>query len=252
MIDTHTHIDCRGMEDLELMALTLKGVITLAHDPFPMKTNEVWETHIEKVFSEINRAKKLGLNVYIGIGLHPRAIPPDIDRALNFIKKYVVDNDRVVAIGEIGLEKGDKLERDVFIKQVELSNTLKYPAIVHTPRKNKEEITKIILDELSTLDINIPIIIDHCNKSIIKDVLDNNYYAGLTVQPGKLTHSEAVEIIKDNIDFSDRILLNSDTSSNFSDVLAVPRTVLRLKLENINSEIISKISYQNAKSLFGI
>ncbi|WP_423793173.1 TatD family hydrolase [Methanocaldococcus indicus] len=249
MIDTHTHIDTRGMEDLELMALTLDCVITLAHDPFEMKTLDVWITHIEKVFNEIKRGKKIGLNVYIGVGIHPRAIPPDVDKALEYIKNFVKE-DRVVAIGEIGLEKGDKREKETFIKQLELANNLGYPAIVHTPRSNKEEITKLILEEINTIDTNIPIVIDHCNKNTVKEVLDNNFYAGLTVQPGKLTHIEAVEIIKEYKDFSDKILLNSDTSSNFSDVLAVPRTVLKLKLNNIEKEVIDKVSYLNAINLF--
>ncbi|WP_456471696.1 TatD family hydrolase [Methanocaldococcus sp.] len=249
MIDTHTHLDTRGLEDLELMALCLDKVITLAHDPFEMKTLDVWETHINKVYGEIKRGKKVGLNVYVCLGIHPRAIPPEVDKAIEKLNEYV-KLDRVVAIGEIGLEKGDKKEEEAFTKQIEFANSINYPVVVHTPRRNKEEITNKILDILSTYNLKIDVVIDHCNKATINKVLDNNYFAGLTVQPGKLTHEEAVEIIKNNLDFSDKMFLNSDSSSNFSDVLAVPRTVLKMRLEGIEEEIINKVSKENAERFF--
>ncbi|ENN95896.1 hypothetical protein J422_05309 [Methanocaldococcus villosus KIN24-T80] len=247
IIDTHTHLDTRGYEDLELLAMTLDKAITLAHDPFPMRTVEVFITHIEKVINEIERAKKAGLMVYCALGMHPRALTKNIDEALERLKSYL---DKAIAIGEIGLEKATKEEKEAFEKQLLLANDIEKPAIIHTPRRDKREVTKEIIDILSSIDLKVPVIVDHCNKDIINIVLDNNYYAGLTVQPGKLTPMEAVEIIKEYKDFSDRIVLNSDLSSNPSDVLAVPRTVLKLKINNIEKEIIEKVSYKNAQSIF--
>ncbi|WP_211204178.1 TatD family hydrolase [Methanocaldococcus fervens] len=253
MIDTHIHSDTRGLEDLELMAMCLDGVITLAHDPFEMKNVKVWEAHVEKLLNgEIERAKKVGLNLFVCVGMHPRAIPPEVDEALNKIRDYI-NHDKVVGIGEIGLEKATKEEREVFIKQLLLAEESKLPAVVHTPRRNKEEITKIILDEISTLNLkNSNIVIEHCNKETVKWALDAGFYAGLTVQPGKLTPLEAVEIIKENKDFANKILLNSDCSSNPSDVLAVPGTVLKMKIEGIGKEIIDKVSQKNALELFNL
>ena len=198
MIDTHIHSDTRGLEDLELMAMCLDAVITLAHDPFEMKNIKVWEAHVEKLLiNELERAKKVGLNLFICVGMHPRAIPPEVDEALDKIKNYI-NYDKVVGIGEIGLEKATKEEKEVFIKQLMLAEELNMPAVVHTPRRNKEEVTKIILDEISTLNLkNRDIVIEHCNKETTKWVLDEDFYVGLTVQPGKLTPLEAVEIVKE-------------------------------------------------------
>ena len=254
MIDTHIHSDTRGLEDLELMAMCLDGVITLAHDPFEMKNIKVWEAHVEKLLiNEVERAKKVGLNLFICVGIHPRAIPPEIDEALNKIRRDYINHDKVVGIGEIGLEKATKEEKEVFIKQLLLAEELNLPAVVHTPRRNKEEITKIILDEISTLNLkNRDIIIEHCNKETTKWVLDEEFYIGLTIQPGKLTPLEAVEIVKEHKDFADKILLNSDCSSNASDVLAVPRTVLKMKINDVEKEIIYKVAHQNAMDLFGL
>ncbi|WP_456374158.1 TatD family hydrolase [Methanocaldococcus sp.] len=252
MIDTHIHSDTRGLEDLELMAICLDAVITLAHDPFEMKNVKVWEAHVEKLLiNELKRAKKVGLNLFICVGVHPRAIPPEIDEALNKIKNEYVKYDKVVGIGEIGLEKNTKEEKEVFIKQLKLAEELNMPVVVHTPRRNKEEITKIILEEIDTLNLkNKNIVIEHCNKETTKWVLDNDYYVGLTIQPGKLTPLETVEIVKENKDFADKILLNSDCSSNASDVLAVPRTVLKMKINNIKKDIINKVSHNNAVKIF--
>ncbi|WP_457613336.1 TatD family hydrolase [Methanocaldococcus sp.] len=253
MIDTHIHSDTRGLEDLELMAMCLDGVITLAHDPYEMKSLEVWESHVEKLLkSEVDRANKVGLNLFICVGVHPRAIPPDLDEAILKIKEYITHN-KVVGIGEIGLEKATKEEKNAFIKQLTLAEELNLPVVIHTPRRNKEEITKEILEEILTLNLkNKDIVIEHCNKQTTKMVIDEELYVGLTVQPGKLTPQEAVEIIKEYKDFSNKILLNSDSSSNASDVLAVPRTVLKMKLSNIDREVIYKVSHKNAVELFGL
>ena len=253
MIDTHIHSDTRGLEDLELMAMCLDAVITLAHDPFEMKNIKVWEAHVEKLLiNELERAKKVGLNLFVCVGMHPRAIPPEVDEALDKIKNYI-NYDKVVGIGEIGLEKATKEEKEVFIKQLMLAEELNMPAVVHTPRRNKEEVTKIILDEISTLNLkNRDIVIEHCNKETTKWVLDEDFYVGLTIQPGKLTPLEAVEIVKEFKDFADKILLNSDCSSNASDVLAVPRTVLKMKINGIEKDVINMVAHQNAVELFGL
>jgi hypothetical protein len=73
---------------------------------------------------------------------------------------------------------------------------------------------------------------------------------GLTVQPEKLSPSDAVEIIKKY--GSNRILLNSDSSFSPSDILAVAKTEHQLKLANIKEKDILKVTTENAKKFYKI
>jgi len=79
-------------------------------------------------------------------------------------------------------------------------------------------------------------------------IYDTDMYMGLTVQPSKLTPLDAVEIVKEY--GGERFLLNSDSSSAPSDILGVPKTVLKMKINNINDEVIKMVSYNNAKNIF--
>ena len=59
-----------------------------------------------------------------------------VDKQLSEIEK-IAQNDKVVAIGEIGLDyHWNKLNKDlqkkVFIKQIELANKLNLPIVIHT------------------------------------------------------------------------------------------------------------------------
>jgi len=252
MIDTHIHSDTRPYEDFERMALSLDGVITLAHDPLKPYSMDVLRAHFDRLIEgEIERGKKNGLKVFVCLGIHPRMIPPDVNYSM--LKEYL-KNKHVVGVGEIGLEKSSKEEIEVFERQLLIAQGLNLPAVVHTPRRNKKEVTKTILEIIDSLslkkDMERRIVIDHCNKETVSMIYDRGMYIGLTVQPGKLTPGEVVEIVKEYE--GDRFLLNSDSSSAPSDILAVPRTVLKMKMEEIEEEIIKKVSYINAKVLFNL
>jgi hypothetical protein len=276
MIDSHIHSDTRPYEDFENMAMYLDCAITLAHDPLKPYSMDVLKAHFDKILiNEVDKASSNGLKLYVCLGIHPRMIPPSVEYSTikNYIEEYKyihpsnIDcetknnqkdlqdnskNDRnvVVGVGEIGLEKCTKLEIEVFEQQLKMSNELNLPAVVHTPRRNKKETTKIILEIIDSLNLrNMEnIIIEHCTKETVPMIYDTNMFMGLTVQPNKLTPMDAVEIVKKY--GGDRFLLNSDSSSAPSDIMGVPKTVLKMRLHGINREVIENISHNNAKNVF--
>jgi len=252
MIDTHTHLDTRPYEDFERMALSLDGVITLAHDPLKPYSMDVLRAHFDRLIEgEVERGWKNRLKVFLCLGIHPRMIPPDVNYSI--LKEYL-KKEYVVGVGEIGLERGSKEEIEVFEKQLLIAQELNLPAVVHTPRRNKEEITKSILEIINSLglkkEMERKIVIDHCNRETVPMIYDTEMYMGLTVQPGKLAPGEALDIVKEY--GGDRFLLNSDSSSAPSDVLAVPRTVLKMRIEGVGEDIVKRVSYINAKELFNL
>ncbi len=248
MIDSHIHSDTRPYEDFEKMALCLDCAITLAHDPLKPYSMDILIAHFDKIlYGETDRASKNGLKLYVCLGIHPRMIPPDVN--YNILKEYL-KNEIVVGVGEIGLEKCTKEEIEVFEKQLMLSKELEMPAVIHTPRKNKLETTKTILEIIDSLNFKNTnnLIIEHCTKETVPIVHDMNTYMGLTVQPNKLTPSDVVDIVKEY--GGERFLLNSDSSSAPSDIYGVPKTVLKMKINDISNDDIEMVSHKNAQDIF--
>jgi predicted metal-dependent TIM-barrel fold hydrolase len=253
MIDTHTHVDTRPYEDFEAMAVAgVTDVLTLAHDPMRMSASVVFRDHFERLFAEKERVEKNGPRLHVCLGLHPRVRPDDTDACLELLESYLKRSDRrVVAIGEAGLETGSAFEVSLLERQLELSMKYSLPIIIHTPRSNKASVTRDILGVLSTFSISKRgVVIDHADAGTVKLILDRGFTAGLTVQPPKLTPQQAAEIVK-QYDGA-QLVLNTDASSNPTDVLGVPRTIHQLKKDRVDGQKIEWVGEQNARWLFGL
>ena len=87
VFDTHTHMDTRPFEDFELMGVAgVTDVLTLAHDPMRMSTSDVLADHFHKlVNSEVRRGAENGVNVHVGLGVHPRSINDQVDTTLELL-----------------------------------------------------------------------------------------------------------------------------------------------------------------------
>jgi predicted metal-dependent TIM-barrel fold hydrolase len=253
MIDTHTHVDTRPYEDFEAMALAgISDVLTLAHDPMRMSSSIVLKDHFERLFSERGRVEKTGPRLHVCLGLHPRIKPDDPDDCLSLLESYLARDDRkVIAIGEMGLETGSAFEIGLLERQLDLSVKYRLPIIVHTPRSNKLIVTRDILDILSTRSLDKKkVIVDHADHGTVALILDGGYNAGLTVQPSKLTPSQAADIVERHD--AGRMVLNTDASSNPTDVLGVPRTVHLLRLRKADEDKVRCASELNAQRIFGL
>jgi len=251
MIDAHVHADTRPYEDFEKMAVAgVDKAVSCAHDPMRMSTSDVVLDHIHRIMeNDTKRAANNGLNLYSAIGMHPRSISSDYEIVLDKLPE-MLEYKNVVAIGEIGLETGSKLEVEVFKKQLNLAQDMNMKVIVHTPRTNKKAITEITASLIEdNIETNL-VQLDHVDRSIIERVLDFEGLLGITVQPQKMTPDEAVNMM-DEYGY-DKFVLDSDMSSSPSDPLSVPKTVHRLRLAGVESVNIKKVSYNNAADFFTI
>jgi hypothetical protein len=237
-------MDTRPFEDFELMGVAgVTDVLTLAHDPMRMSSADVLADHFHKlVHDEVRRGIQNGVNVHVGLGVHPRSINDDVDETLNILPECLA-HPAVVAVGEIGLERCTATEERIFRAQLGIDN---YPKVVHTPRHAKREALErivAIVDDVGATDV----VIDHIDPSTIDIALDAGTYVGITVQPGKVSVGEAAELI---IKYDEaKFVVNSDMSSQRSDCLSVARVMHALVVAGYAGRA-QKACVQNGRELF--
>ena len=119
-------------------------------------------------------------DVYLTLGFHPSEASITTDRDIEFLKQQIIENDKVVGIGEIGLDyhygKDDIiLQHDLFRKQLSLADELNLPVVIHS--RDATEDTIKILKEFPNVTGCI-----HCFSGSVetaKIYLSMGYYLGI-------------------------------------------------------------------------
>ena len=128
MIDSHAHLDEeRFDEDRDELIKSLKenGVSYVINPSSDMATSR-------RVVKLSNKYE----NIFAAIGIHPHDAETFKEEDLNVLRE-LSKNEKVVAIGEIGLDyyydnSPREIQKEVFRKQLELSHELDLPVIIHT------------------------------------------------------------------------------------------------------------------------
>ena len=151
MIYTHTHINC--IDDFSIDEI-LKNA----------SENGVEKLIVPSAYaSDIDIVAKLASkyeNVYGLLGVHPSEVKDWTDDLIDKIKECA-KSPKIVGIGEIGLDyywdkSFNDLQKEVFIKQINLANELNFPISVHDREAHKDS-----FDILTEFNKN-SIVIMHC------------------------------------------------------------------------------------------
>ncbi len=190
MIDTHAHLSSRFSEEIKIKGL----------DYVVLAASCLQDSQDNLELSKIN--KKL----LPAIGIHPQ----EISNSFEALEKMF--DDRVVAIGECGLEFTDEVNEsdkkrqiELFRKQIVMSQNVSRALIVHSRQASDE--TLEILREYNNLRGVI-----HCysgGKKRIKKFLElpGEWYFGID---GNLTYEVGLEEVVKNIP-KDRLILETDS-----------------------------------------
>ncbi len=251
MIDTHMHADSRSSEDFEKMYLAgIKTAVTCSFYPYKIDNETVLLNHLNRILEyDTKRAKEYGLDLKVALGIHPANTIDNPQSVYENLYRWI-ENNQIVAIGEIGLEDLTDAEISIFKKQLDIADETKSKVIIHTPRKNKKEVLDRILEILPDHLDERQAVIDHINPAVVEDAITSDCMLGLTVQPQKMEKEDAIAIL-DEYGF-DRFLLNSDISNKPSDPLSVPKTIRELEKREYAKTDIDKISHKNAQKFFNI
>ena len=128
LFDSHAHLnDDRFAEDREELIASLKEKqVDLVVNP---------GADIKSSIHSIELANKYDF-IYAAVGVHPHDVSELDDSAIDTLRKLATENEKVVAIGEIGLDyyyenSPREVQKEWFKKQIELANELKLPIIIH-------------------------------------------------------------------------------------------------------------------------
>lgn len=200
--------------------------------------------------------------IYAAVGIHPENIPQTEEElwiTLEKIKQIAIQNKKIVAIGEIGLDyywnKDNKeLQKKAFIKQLEIANELSLPVSIHTRDSIDDMIAIIRKLKIEKYGVF------HCcpfNPELVKHSLEEGLYIGIggtcTFKNSKNAR-KIIEIIP-----IDRILIETDSPylapeplrgyrNDSSNLKYIVQKIAEFK--NMEPEEIANITYENAKRLF--
>ena len=248
LVDTHCHIYSEYYENIDeiIKKCSEKDISKVINNACNLKTsNEVIELS--------NKYK----GMYFAIGLHPEENINELDNIIN-LKKENIDNKKLVAIGEIGLDynfnKENKIDQiRVLERQLDLASELNLPVIIHS-----REATGDMLNILKKYNLKGVI---HCfNGSIevAREYIKMGYKLGIG---GVVTfkNCKLIDVIKeigiDNLVFEtdSPYLTPTPDRGKRNDPSYVNIIVDFISKElNIDKDELVKISNKNVKEIFDI
>ncbi|MEG6521638.1 TatD family hydrolase [Desulfotomaculum sp. 1211_IL3151] len=250
LVDSHLHVTMMSYQGLQAMAEGgIKKAITCAI-VLGAQHAESYFDHFRQITGFYKKnADGLGIKLYSTIGVHPAGIPHDWPRVIDALPDFL-KIEGVVGLGEVGMNQGSQLERDVLKAQFEVARDHKLPIIVHTPFENRLPITELTLNIAA--QANIPphlLIIDHVNLDILDMVNQFGAMPAITIRSRNVT----TEALYENMEQFQHGMLNCDFSNLFpNDPTAVIKAYQYLKSRGVSETIIENITCKKAEKIFNI
>ena len=250
-IEPHAHMVSRTTDDYEKIAAA--GCEAICEPAFWAGFDRSSATGFYDYFRQITeyepqRAAKFCLKHYTWLCINPKEAEDTklADDVLAIIPEFI-DKPTVLGIGEIGLNKNSRNELSVLEKHIELAAQHDQLILVHTPHlEDKLKGTKLIIDALKNNSAIKPgrVIIDHVEEHTAPLVLDEGFWAGMTLYPeSKCTPQRAIDLLE--LYGSENIWMNSACDWGISDPLAVPKTALEMRRRGYEADFIDKVLYRN-------
>ncbi len=176
------------------------------------------------------------VNFPYSIGIHPKDIDVSaIEEQFSWLESNITDH--CFAVGECGLdsfaETDQKLQKNVFLRQIKLANEIKKPVIIHCVKKFYEVISLKKYAEQ-------PMIIHGFNKKqgIAHDLLHHNFYLSF----GKaLLYNLSLQNTFKSIPI-DKIFLETDNEDfNIGELYGKASELKGISTEKMNEQILENL-----------
>ncbi len=254
--DPHVHLAARTTDDLAAMARA--GCVAAGEPAFWMGYDRTAVGSFYDYFRQLTewepkRAADYGIRHYAWLGVNAKeAENVAFAREVIAVLPEFLDKPDVLGIGEIGFHKCTKNEVATLLALIDLGMQRDEQLLFHTPHlEDKYKGTRMILDILRA-DRRVDhsrVCIDHCEEHTIRYVLDEGYWAGITLYPTtKATPERAADLVE--IYGGERLLINSSADWGPSDPLAVPAFILAMRRRGHCESQIRRLVYENPLRFF--
>lgn len=251
IFDTHAHYDDeRFAPDREklLSNLTAQGIIGVVSCGCDLESTE-----FNKKLSD-----KYGY-LYFAAGFHPENLEGASLSDIEKIREYAVSNKKCVAIGEIGLDyhwmsSSKEVQKDFFIKHIELAKELDMPVIVHDREAHG--------DTVDILKATKPKGVLHCfsgSKEMAREIVKLGMYIGINGIATFKNARKSLEVVHEIP--LDRLVLETDCPycapepfrGKRNDSTLIPYIAERIGNEiGIDPQELLSITAENAKRLYNL
>ncbi len=204
--------------------------------------------------------------IYTTVGISPNDVKQTLEETIEDIKKLEdiitrKENDKIVGIGEIGLDyywnkENKEIQKQAFIMQIELANRLNLPITIHT-----REAVSDTLEILKQHPVQQKGVFHCCplNRELVKEALKLGFYISFA-GPATFKNSKNVQEIVEMVP-NDRMLIETDapylapepvrgTRNDSRNVRYIAEKIANIK--SLSTEEIAEITYQNALRIFKI
>jgi TatD DNase family protein len=250
LVDTHAHLE--EVKDLDgaLGRAEAAGVVAVVAMGIDHASN-VWS------LEESGKHQRSGLKVYPAVGLHPWGLDPSkADATIRLIEENV---DKVVAIGEIGLDywykevrKGlekQELQREIFRRLLGIAKAHSKPVSVHS-RGAWTDCVNIAIES------DVKKAVFHWFSGSLDDLkrlLDHGYYVSAT--PAVAYSKEHMAVVEKTP--LERLLLETDSPVAYRGEPSEPAHVLKAlsavsQLKGEEEGNVAEKTTENARSVFQI
>jgi len=255
-IDPHIHMVSRTTDDYETLAKM--GCVAVSEPAFWAGYDRGSAAGFRDYFEQLTafepkRARAYGIQHFAWLCINAKeAENVALSREVIALIPEFLDRPGVLGIGEIGLNKNTRNEAIVFLEHVELATRSDVLMLIHTPHlDDKYQGTRMILDMLCD-DGRVAregVLIDHVEEHTVQHVLDEGFWAGMTLYPvTKCTPARAVDIVE--MYGPERLLVNSAGDWGPSKPTAVPDFILEMRRRGHPESVIRRVVYENPLAFF--
>jgi predicted metal-dependent TIM-barrel fold hydrolase len=257
-IDPHLHTVL--LDDGVMMKIALTGMEACVIPMFHCLNGifeadavlSLWERSLD---FELKRGGAVGYEAFVSLGVPFCGLTEKgADECLKRLPDYL-KNDRVVALGEIGLDVGTEFEKRLFRAQLQIAKSHNLPVICHTPIRLAPQGPEIIKQVINVIkEEKFPmdrVILDHVGERTFDPVIASGAKVGLSCCFDKMPPESVANLILNNRDKLDKFIINSELASG-DGYFTVPMVALALRRAKLPYQDIYKVVYENPKAFFNL
>jgi len=258
-IDAHLHTDM--IEDAQLQKLVMMGMeAAVIPSPHMFLGNHdadtvllLWERFVTM---EANTATTLGYEAFASLSVPFFGVNhKDAETCLSRLPEFL-EHERVVAMGEIGLDCATDFEVELFREHLRLAKAHDLPVILHTPIRLAPQGTTVTPRVLEIIEEEgFPVercVFDHAGEETLDFRMSTGGMVGLSICWDKMPPEVAARYVIDHPERRGKLIINSELGGQGNDYFMVPRVMLAMRLMGLDKETIDQVCWRTPRDFFAL